>query len=83
MYMFAVNTRPDSLLRNTSHTHLLVQNFKILGPVVPEKSLMEKKLHIHKHTHIVMKKTKTTYPLYTLYARGIIKSIFSLITTLS
>ena len=31
---------------------LFVQNFKILGPVVPEKSLAEKSLHIHNHTNI-------------------------------
>ena len=50
---------------------MLVPNFKILGAVVPEKSLTEKKLNTHTHIHIVMEKTKTIYPLYTSYAEGI------------
>ena len=43
-----------------------IPNFKILGQVVPEKSLTEKK--VYKHTE----KAKTIYPLYTLYTGGII-----------
>ena len=45
-----------------------VPNFKILGRVVPEKSLTEKKVYTHIHTNIVIEKTKTIHPLSTLYA---------------
>ena len=48
-----------------------VPNFKILGSVVPEKSLMKKSIH----THTFTEKTKTIYPLYTLDAGGIIIQI--------
>ena len=58
-------------------------NFKILGSVVPEKSLTKKKKFTHTpspppppptHTNIVTEKTKTIYPLYTSYTGGIIKA---------
>ena len=46
-----------------------VPNFKILGTVVPEKSLTKKKFtHTHTQTH---GKAKTIYPLYTSYTGGI------------
>ena len=63
----------DSLLHNTtSHTQHL--NFKILGAVVPEKSLMKKKFTPPPppHTHTITEKTKTITSLYTSYAEGII-----------
>ena len=44
-----------------------VPNFKILGQVVPEKSLTEKSLQTHKRTE----KAKPIYPLYTSYTGGI------------
>ena len=46
---------------------MFVPNFKILGPVVPEKSLTKKKKFTHTHTE----KAKTIYPLYTSYTGGI------------
>ena len=50
---------------------MFVPYFKILGAVVPEKSLMEKKVYTQAHRqNIVMEKTKTIYP-YTSYACGI------------
>ena len=45
-------------------------NFKILGQVVPENSLTEKKVYTHTNTHT--EKAKTIYPLYTSYTGGII-----------
>ena len=46
--------------------------FKILGSVVPEKSLTKKKFtNIHTHTTTITEKTKTIYPLYTSYTGGI------------
>ena len=61
---------------------MFLPNFEILGRVVSEKSLTEKKFtHTHRHTHthtkthtqiiIVTEKNKAIYPLYTLYAKGI------------
>ena len=51
-----------------------VPNFKILGSVVPEKSSTKKSLHTNPtptHTNTVTEKTKTIYPLYTSYTRGL------------
>ena len=51
---------------------IFVPNFKMLGTVVPEKSLTKKKLtqtNTHKHTHT--EKAKTIYPLYTSYTGGL------------
>ena len=45
---------------------MFVPNFKILGQVVPEKSLTEKKF-----TNTHTEKAKTIYPLYTSYTGGI------------
>ena len=45
---------------------MFVPNFKILGTVVPEKSLTKKKKFTHRHTE----KAKTIYPLYTSYTGG-------------
>ena len=66
--------RPDSLLHNTtSHTQCLYQISKLLSSAAPEKSLLEKQgLHKGTHTNIVTEKTKSIFPLYTSYARGII-----------
>ena len=59
---------------------MFVPNFKILGAVVPEKSLTKKKFthrqtdthtHAHTQTNIVTEKTKAIYPLHTSYAGGI------------
>ena len=65
--------RPDSLLHNTtSHTQCLYQISKLLSSAAPEKSLLEKQgLHKGTHTNIVTEKTKSIFPLYTSYARGI------------
>ena len=52
----------DSLLQSTMAYSMFVPNFKILGRVVPEKSLMEKKLPTDTQTNIVMEKAKTIYP---------------------
>ena len=41
-------------------------NFKILGTVVPEKSLTKNK--VYTHTHTITEKTKIIYPLCTSYA---------------
>ena len=61
----------DSLIHiTTCHYQAL---YKILGQVIPEKSLMEKSLHTHIHTNIVTEKGKTIYPLYTLYTGDITK----------
>ena len=46
---------------------MFVSTFKILGRVVPEKSLTEKKF-THRQTKLATEQTKTIYPLYTLYA---------------
>ena len=59
---------------------MFVPNFKILGQVVAEKSLTEKKSlqtdrQADKHTNSITEKAKTTYPLYTSYTGGIIISI--------
>ena len=43
---------------------MFVPNLKILGPVVPEKSLTEKKFTL-------TAKAKPIYPLYTSYTGGI------------
>ena len=51
---------------------MFVPNIKILSQVVSEKSLTEKKVKTHTQTNIRTEKAKTIYPLYTLYARGII-----------
>ena len=50
----------DSLLHNTNVTSCptFVPNFKILGKVVPEKSLREKKVYIYKNTHNYRKDKK-------------------------
>ena len=48
---------------------MFVPNFKILGQVVAEKSLTEKK--VYKHTNIRTEKAQTIYPLYTWYTGGI------------
>ena len=55
---------------------MFVPNFKILGAVVPEKSLTEKSLHTdtHTQTNIVLKR-KNNIPPHTLYARGIKRAI--------
>ena len=57
---------------------MFVPNFKILGQVVAEKSLTEKKFtdrqtdrQTDKHTNIRTEKAKTIYPLYTSYTGGI------------
>ena len=52
-----------------------VPNIKILGQVVSEKSLTEKKVYkqTNRPTNIVTEKAKTIYPLYTSYAGGIMK----------
>ena len=52
---------------------MFVPNFKILGTVVPEKSLTKKKVYTHKHT---AEKAKTIYPLNTSYTVGIIRVFF-------
>ena len=52
---------------------MIVPNFKILGTVVPEKSLT-KKMFTHTHTH-TNEKAKTIYPLYTSYTGGITKDV--------
>ena len=49
---------------------MFVPNFKILGTVVPEKSLTKKKVYTHSHRHT--EKPKTIYTLYTSYTGGII-----------
>ena len=42
----------DSLIQNNKLYPMFVPNFKILGPVVFEESLIEKKFtHTHTHTH--------------------------------
>ena len=51
---------------------MFVPNFKILGQVVSEKSLTEKKF-TDRHTNIRTEKAKTIYPLYTSYTGGITK----------
>ena len=52
---------------------MFVPNFKILGQVVSEKSLMEKEsLQTDTHTNIRTEKAKTIYPLYTSYTGGIL-----------
>ena len=51
---------------------MCVANFKILGTVVPEKSLTKKKVYTQTNTHT--EKAKTIYPLYTT---GGIKCRFS------
>ena len=48
---------------------MIVPNFKILGTVVPEKSLTKKRF-----THTHTEKAKTIYPLYTSYTGGIIRN---------
>ena len=50
---------------------MFVPNFKILGQVVPEKSLTEKKVYKHKHTQ---KKQKLYTPYILRNTGGIIKS---------
>ena len=55
---------------------MFVPNFKILGQVVSEKSLTEKKF-TDRHTNIRTEKAKTIYPLYTSYTGGIMKKIQS------
>ena len=54
---------------------MFVPNFKILGQVVSEKSLTEKKFtdrHTDTQTSAVRtEKAKTVYPLYTSYTGGI------------
>ena len=52
---------------------IVVPNFKILGVVVPEKSLTEKKVNTHTYTNIVTEKTKTITP-YILHMPGGIKN---------
>ena len=55
-----------------------VPNFKILGLVVPEKSLTKKKFthtHPHPQTNIDAEKTKTIYPLYTSYTGSIMNAL--------
>ena len=65
----------DSLKHcTTCHYQAFLQNYKILGQVVPEKSLTEKTFthtltQTHKHCY---RKGKTIYPLYTSYTGGII-----------
>ena len=61
----------DSLLHNTT----FVSNFKILGSVVPEKSLMKNKVYTQTQTHTITEKTKSIYPLYTSYAGGITRAL--------
>ena len=60
----------DSLIQNNKLYPMFVPNFKILGPVVFEESLIEKKFththtytpkHTNTHTNIVTEKTKTIY----------------------
>ena len=53
---------------------MFVPNFEILGQVVAEKSLTEKKVYRQKDkdTNIMTEKAKTIYPLYTSYTGGII-----------
>ena len=53
---------------------MFVPNSKILGAVVPEKSLTEKKVNTHTHTdkHCYGKDEKYI-PLYTSYAGGKIR----------
>ena len=41
-----------------------VPNFKILGRVVPEKSLVEKSLHTYTHKHCYRKDKNYTLPIY-------------------
>ena len=52
---------------------MFVPKFKIIGPVVAEKSLIEKMFtHTHTHTHThCYEKTKNIYLLYTRYDGGI------------
>ena len=55
---------------------MFVPNFKILGQVVSEKSLTEKKFtdrQTDRQTNIRTEKAKTIYPLYTSYTGGINK----------
>ena len=47
--------------------NICTPNFQILGSVVPEKSDEKKS----SHTHTITEKTKTIYPLYTLYTKVI------------
>ena len=51
---------------------MFVPNFKMLGTVVPEKSLTKKKVYTqtNTHTHTHTEKAKTIYPLYTSYTGG-------------
>ena len=53
-----------------------VPNFKILGQVVPEKSLTEKKVYKHTHTHTQTHRKSKNYipPIYFVY-RGYNKLI--------
>ena len=57
---------------------MFVPNFKILGAVVPEKSLKKKKLHTDTHTdkHCFGKDEKYIPP-HTSYAGGIINTYTS------
>ena len=58
---------------------MFLPNFKILGAVVPEKSLTKKNVNTHTHTDKqCYGKDENYIPPYTLYARGIIKAIISI-----
>ena len=54
-------------------SYTFVPNIKIIGAVVPEKFLMEKKKLTHTQTNIVTEKTKTIYPLYNYYESYVTK----------
>ena len=58
---------------------MFVLHCKVLGQVGPEKFLMEKKVYrqTNRQTNILTEKTKTIYPLYTLYNRRYNKLLVS------
>ena len=61
----------NSLIHSTTcHTLMIVPNFKILGTVVPEKSLTKKKFtHTHTHPHTNGKSKNYIPPIYFVYRR--------------
>ena len=58
-----------SVTQYNSSLSSFVPNFRVLSQVVAEKSLTEKKVHrqTNRQANIITEKSKTIYPLYTLY----------------
>ena len=48
-----------------------VPNFKIVGAVVPEKSLTKKKVYIQTHTQTLLRKRQKLYNPYILRIPGV------------